>query len=164
MDAYSANTALGTTPRTVSAVGEIEDLFWQVYGAYPKKPDGAKIGYAKQAFLRLEPDPAMAEAMIAAIERERMSDKWRRGYIPSLETWLSRWGERVQVKSDTASGETKDDAPPVGFWRGDMFWEAVRKTAVEMLHVPEEELDGYMADCWRANEDVKRARMERSGF
>lgn len=141
-----------------AAESGIKELFWKVYGEYPKKAVGDKMLTSfKWAFKKLNPDSRTADGMIRLIRQQKATKGWQEEngrFVPRFDRWLT----------DHAHIGNEDDVPPVGFWRGDMFWEAARKTAIEMLHVPEEELDGYMADCWKANEDVKRARMERSGY
>lgn len=73
---------------------EIKDnLFNRFWDAYPRKvakPD------ARKKFEKIDPDEAMLQAMLKAIERSRNSEQWIKDggqYIPHPSTWLNqrRW-------------------------------------------------------------------------
>lgn len=63
------------------------DRFW---AAYPRK---VGKGAAERNFERIRPDAALLDRMLRAIEVQRKSDTWLRGYIPNPATWLNqrRW-------------------------------------------------------------------------
>lgn len=63
------------------------DRFW---AAYPRK---VGKGAAERSFERIRPDAALLDGMLRAIETQRQSDTWQRGYIPNPATWLNqrRW-------------------------------------------------------------------------
>ena len=70
------------------------DRFW---ASYPRHT--AKQG-AEKAFLKLNPDDALLDTMLAAIDRQRASPQWRDPqYIPHPATWLNghRWEDEVKA-------------------------------------------------------------------
>jgi hypothetical protein len=81
--------------------------FWE---AYPRKQAKAD---AEAAFRTLNPDPELYAAMLAALERQKQSDQWRRSggqYIPYPATWLEkrRWEDNLsdpqaRTESDRAA-------------------------------------------------------------
>ena len=71
------------------------DRFWAEYPRKESKPA------ARRAFDKLNPDDALLETMIAAIEKQRASPQWLEAggqYIPHPATWLNnrRWEDEVQ--------------------------------------------------------------------
>lgn len=80
-------------PATNNPPGPTFDEFW---AAYPNRRDRKA---ARRAWEKIKPTPELFAAMLAAIEREKCSDQWRRGIIPHAATWLN--GERWE-----------DDPPP----------------------------------------------------
>lgn len=73
------------------------DRFWD---AYPRKIDKAD---AEKAFRKVAPDDQLLERMLAALERFKASDQWRKDggqFIPHAATWLNkrRW-EAVEQPS-----------------------------------------------------------------
>ncbi len=67
------------------------ETFWD---AYPRKV--AKKA-ARVAFARVDPDQALFARMLDAITVQKVSDTWRRGFIPHPATWLNgeRWTDEV---------------------------------------------------------------------
>lgn len=66
------------------------DRFWE---AYPRR-QGKEA--ARKAWAKMRPDAALLEDMLAALERQRASDQWRKDggrFIPLPATWLNgrRW-------------------------------------------------------------------------
>lgn len=66
------------------------DRFWE---AYPRR-QGKEA--ARKAWAKMRPDEALLEDMLAALERQRASDQWRKDgglFIPLPATWLNgrRW-------------------------------------------------------------------------
>lgn len=78
------------------------DRFW---AAYPRK---VGKGAAERSFERIRPDAALLDGMLRAIETQRQSDTWQRGYIPNPATWLNqrRW-------EDEPDGVTAPAVQPV---------------------------------------------------
>ena len=67
------------------------DEFWK---AYPSKV-GKKA--AEKAWLKAKDKPDLA-AILAAIEKQKSSERWQNGYIPNPATWLNqgRWLDEVR--------------------------------------------------------------------
>lgn len=70
------------------------DLFWD---KYPKKVKKKK---ARELWQKLRPDAALASVILAALERQKCSDRWQRDggqYIPDPTTWLNgrRWEDEL---------------------------------------------------------------------
>ena len=68
-------------------------LFARFWEAYPRK---VSKGRAEKSFSRINPDEQLVGRIIAAIERAKTSDDWRKDrgmYIPHPATWLNdrRW-------------------------------------------------------------------------
>jgi hypothetical protein len=85
------------------------DRFW---AAYPKK--SAKQA-AQKAWAKLKPDAELVERIVAAVERHKLTEQWRRNIITHPATWLNgrRWedevapdagGEYTQAEIDAALG------------------------------------------------------------
>ncbi|NPV80709.1 MAG: hypothetical protein HPY52_10615 [Firmicutes bacterium] len=69
-----------------------DKLFEQFWTAYPKK---RSKGQAEKAWAKLQPDEQLVETMLAAIERAKTSEEWRKEggrYIPYPATWLNAKG------------------------------------------------------------------------
>jgi uncharacterized protein YdaU (DUF1376 family) len=89
-------------PRKRGNVHEFPPGFDRFWLAYPKK-----VGKdaAARAFAKRKPDAALVDAMVAAVERQRVSDQWRKDggqFIPNPATWLNegRWLDE-QPESDS---------------------------------------------------------------
>lgn len=70
--------------------------FWE---AYPKKVAKAA---ALKAWKKLKPDQELTNTILAAIEKQKQSDQWRKDngqYIPNPATWLNggRWEEPLLI-------------------------------------------------------------------
>lgn len=70
------------------------DRFWKAYPRKTAKQDAAK------AFARLNPDEALLETMLSALEKQKQSAQWTRDggqYIPHPATWINgkRWTDEV---------------------------------------------------------------------
>ena len=70
------------------------DSFWT---CYPRKTAKVLAGRAFDRALRSTTLPVM----LAAIERQKLSDQWRRGFIPHPATWLrqERWMDELPLPS-----------------------------------------------------------------
>ncbi len=69
-------------PRTRGGAGFSE--FWEVY---PLKQNKAA---AQEAWGKLDPNVATGREIVAAVERQKEWDQWRRGVIPHASNWLTR--------------------------------------------------------------------------
>lgn len=87
------------------------DEWWRVY---PKKIEKKK---AKATWKRRKLD-AIAETLIADTERrQRLSDKWKRGYIPNPTTYLNgdRWEDEIDAEATGPPAIPKNDDACVRF-------------------------------------------------
>lgn len=84
------------------------DRFW---AAYPRK---VGKGAAERSFERIRPDAALLDGMLRAIETQRQSDTWLRGYIPNPATWLNqrRWEDEPDGVTAPAAQQTPHSPPP----------------------------------------------------
>lgn len=84
------------------------DRFW---AAYPRK---VGKGAAERSFERIRPDAALLDRMLRAIETQRQSDTWLRGYIPNPVTWLNqrRWEDEPDGVAAPAAQQTPHSPPP----------------------------------------------------
>lgn len=84
------------------------DRFW---AAYPRK---VGKGAAERSFERIRPDSALLDGMLRAIETQRQSDTWQRGYIPNPATWLNqrRWEDEPDGVTAPAAQQTPHSPPP----------------------------------------------------
>lgn len=92
-------TNTNTPPKPPKGADERFDRFW---AAYPRKT--AKEP-ARKAFVKIKPDDALLETMLAAIGTHSLTDQWRRDngqYIPHAATWLNqrRWEDDAQAEPD----------------------------------------------------------------
>ena len=83
------NNKTSSPPRTASDARF--DIFWQTY---PKKV-GKKA--AQSAWKKAKITSEQFQDVIRAIEEQKQSDQWNRGYIPNPATWLNqgRWDDEV---------------------------------------------------------------------
>lgn len=68
------------------------DAFARFWAAYPKKKSK---GQAEKTFSKINPSEQLVDAMVAAIERAKNSNDWRKDggqYIPYPSTWLNSKG------------------------------------------------------------------------
>jgi hypothetical protein len=84
------------------------DRFW---AAYPRK---VGKGAAERSFERVHPDASLLDKMLRAIETQRQSDTWLRGYIPNPATWLNqrRWEDEPDGVTAPAAQQTPHSPPP----------------------------------------------------
>lgn len=93
------------------------ERFWQTY---PRKK--AKDA-ALKAWKKLKPDKNLLNVILAAIEREKLSDQWRKDngqFIPYPATWLNgrRWEDDLKQSSQTSPKyEDFDPNDPYKAWR-----------------------------------------------
>ena len=59
------------------------DKFWS---AYPRKENK---GQAKKAWKKLKITPEFLDKLLKAIERQKASPKWAKGFLPMPSTWLN---------------------------------------------------------------------------
>lgn len=90
--------------------------FARFWSAYPKKA-GKKP--ALKAFAKLNPDDALLELMLRAIESQKRSDKWQRGFILDAVNWIN--GERWMDESASVVQASVEWVQRAGF---DNKWEA----------------------------------------
>ena len=85
------------------------DRFW---AAYPRK---VGKGAAERSFERIRPDAALLDGMLRAVETQRQSDTWQRGYIPNPATWLNqrRWEDEPDGVAAPAVQQTPHSPPPL---------------------------------------------------
>lgn len=93
------SSAAPTRPR--GGVSQFPPGFDRFWAAYPRHEAKAK---AAQAFARIRPDESLLGVMLAAIQRQRETDQWRRDggvFIPHPTTWLN--GRRWEDESTSAT-------------------------------------------------------------
>lgn len=97
-----------TTPLT--PLKGADDRFEKFWKAYP-----SKIGKvdARKSFEKANPDDAQLAVILAAIEKQKLGDRWRKDggqYIPNPATWLNhgRWDDETLngFEVDTYRGKT----------------------------------------------------------
>ena len=120
-ESLKVKTAGGNTNHSTT-LDEDFDTFWE---AYPKKADKQK---ALKAWQKLKPDKETLNAILAAVERHKQSDKqWQRDdgqYIPYPSTFLNgrRWEDKDKVDltakhNDTYDYDDFDPNDPFKDWR-----------------------------------------------
>lgn len=103
----SHDQLMNNSSNTPSNLGQIESKskieiesksknvrFDKFYNHYPRKTNKQA---AVKAFNKLNPDNALLEVMIVALEQQKLSDQWQRGVIPHPATWLNgkRWTDEM---------------------------------------------------------------------
>lgn len=93
----------GTDKRTDKRKTDILPLFDRFWGAYPRKVSKAD---ARKAFAKLNPDAALVEDMLRALDWQKHLPEWTKDggrFVPYPATWLNarRW-EDEQGSSPTA--------------------------------------------------------------
>lgn len=99
------------------------ERFWV---AYPRK---VAKGDARRAWLKSRQQrPELAE-ILAAIERAKVSDQWRRGFVPYPATWLNqeRWSDVHEIEVEPLPEKTKAADIPAGWWADDRKTEALAR-------------------------------------
>lgn len=82
--------------------GALFDRFW---AAYPRK---ASKGRAEKAFAKINPDEQLVGRMLAAIERAKTSEQWRKDggqFIPHPATWLNDRGWENDLELGSPGGD-----------------------------------------------------------
>jgi hypothetical protein len=79
--------------------------FQQFWAAYPRKTAKVLAGRAFDRAIRSTTLPVM----LAAVERQKLSDQWRRGFIPHPATWLrqERWMDELPLPSPATAFPSK---------------------------------------------------------
>ena len=77
-----------------AALKESFDVFWAAYPRHTGKQDAYK------AFVKLKPDEALMQAILAGIEKQKQSAQWTKDggqFIPHPATWLNgcRWEDEL---------------------------------------------------------------------
>lgn len=83
--------------------------FDRILAAYPNRANVAK---AERRWRRLRPDADLQQRMLAAIEAQSRTPKWRRdggAFVPELATWLRNAGWRDEVGSVVAEWWNDND-------------------------------------------------------
>jgi hypothetical protein len=74
------------------AIISASDEWWRFqtfWDAYPRRHERQRTRRAAlNAWYALHPDAALLEVMLAAVARQRRTERWRRGIIPSPARWL----------------------------------------------------------------------------
>lgn len=72
------------------------DRFWAVYPRHQARADALK------AWTKLQPDAALVEDMLTALEWQREQRSWKQGFIPLPATWLrgARWRDEFHQEPD----------------------------------------------------------------
>lgn len=86
---------------------ELEESFSRFWAAYPNQKDKQN---ARLRWLQLEPSEELVQTILQAIDDQKLSDDWERGYIPMPSTWLNnrRWEDEV-----TPAAGAEDEG---GYW------------------------------------------------
>jgi hypothetical protein len=79
----------------------IDSLFEQFWTAYPKKVSKTQ---SQKAFRKLNPDEALLDTMLAALDQQKQTEQWMKNegqYIPYPATWLNgrRWEDQIDPSS-----------------------------------------------------------------
>ena len=85
---------------------EINNAFDRFWEAYPRKE--AKQT-AKRAFEKLNPDEALLQTMLEAVERSKGTAQWKEEngrFIPHPATWINQRRWEDEVKGGTGNGES----------------------------------------------------------
>jgi phage replication O-like protein O len=75
------------------------DAFARFWSAYPKKKSK---GQAEKAFAKIKSSEQLIDAMVAAVERAKTSEDWRKAdgqYVPHPATWLNARGWEDETPS-----------------------------------------------------------------
>lgn len=92
-------------PRAAHALAPPDDFarFWVVY---PRK---AAKAAALKAWAKIDPDPALVEAIMAGLVQAKRTRQWREDVIPHAATWLNgrRWEDEAEPTPPLASSNPK---------------------------------------------------------
>lgn len=103
------DTDKNTTPSASKRrLGASFDRFWAAFPNKKAKKD------ARKSWARLAPDEALVDRILQAIDREKISDQWRRGYVPHPATWLNgeRWNDEPSSGRPPAAGSAATGGLP----------------------------------------------------
>lgn len=109
-DAPPAPPPAQRNPAKARAAVLFHERFWPEWPA-PRKDKQA----AEKAWMRICPDEAMCNVIMAGLHRSRQSEQWRvRKVIPSPATWLNnaRWNDEADVDDAPASAEAAQPVAP----------------------------------------------------
>lgn len=84
--------------------GDDFDTFWSAYPRKTAKQDAYK------SWLKLNPDERLLAAILAAVERQKQWEQWRKGIVPHPATWLNqrRWEDEMPPPSLNGHGAVDD--------------------------------------------------------
>lgn len=90
------------TPPPKAPQGADGPFFARFWDAYPRK---VGKGAARKAWAKLRADEGLLRAILAAVERDKSTEQWRRDggqYIPYPATWLNqcRWEDEPEAAPD----------------------------------------------------------------
>ncbi len=91
------------------AGGELPEGFAEFWVAYP---DHSAKPRAVTAWRKINPDAALRAVMLAALEKHKQSERWSKGFIPYLATWLNdrRWEDvPAPPPKGNGNGQTRAD-------------------------------------------------------
>jgi hypothetical protein len=101
-------------PRSPFKSKRQEQFFDEFWAVFPKK---RSKGQAEKAWAKLQLDEQLLETMLAAIERAKKSEEWRKEngrYIPHPATWLNAkgWEDEYTTMGMGSSGTGRTDPEP----------------------------------------------------
>lgn len=81
-----------TTPKETPS-----DAFARFWSAYPRKVGKQE---AVRRFRKIKPDDSLLATMLSALDAQKQSQQWLKGFIPNPSTWLNqgRWEDEVESK------------------------------------------------------------------
>lgn len=84
----------------------VDGGFEALWAAYPVK-EGR--GAALKAYRKIAPANGTADAIMAGLERWKASDRWARGYVAHLATWLNqrRWEDQPAAAQPMLTPKTQ---------------------------------------------------------
>jgi DNA-binding MarR family transcriptional regulator len=96
--------------KTKDKYNAIDSLFEQFWTAYPKKVSKAQ---AQKVFRKLNPDEALLDTMLAAIDQQKQTEQWMKNegqYIPYPATWLNgrRWEDQIDPSAGCGCCMTRE--------------------------------------------------------
>jgi len=99
----------GSTPDPAAALVMAPPTFAAFWDAYPVKEGKGK---ALEQWRRLNIDGPIFDAILAGLDRWRMSDRWARGYVVHPATWLHqrRWEDHPAPATAATSARTRENA------------------------------------------------------
>lgn len=90
-------------PRGGGAGGGGPPGFAEFWAAYPRRTAKVK---AVRAWRAIKPDASLLAVILAALDRQKASDQWRRGVVPHPATWLNqrRWDDELPGPATAGDG------------------------------------------------------------